>query len=178
MFYTALMNEKKQKNALPDETFRFQFTPLMIALFCLLLALCAAGIGLTTWQFVDFLKGDISSPYDWIKYLLLYFVSILLAIIVLAMLIKSQYIVSEKTLTIQFGIIRSRYEIKNIYSVRLFRGSNKLSVYFDDYKTKYMVIVVKDKWYTDFVQALIKRNEKIEFDFITPEEEKDQKKKK
>ncbi len=178
MIYTALMKEKKQKNLLKSETFPFRFTGLMLALLILLLALCAAGIGLTTWQFTDFLKGDISSVYDWMKYVLLYLVSILLAVIVIAMLIRSQYIVTDKTLTIQFGLIRSRYEIKNIYSVRLFRGSNKLTVYFDDYKNKYMVIVVKDVWYTDFVQALIKRNEKIEFDFITPEEEKDQKKKK
>ncbi|MDE6676327.1 MAG: PH domain-containing protein, partial [Clostridia bacterium] len=87
-------------------------------------------------------------------------------------------IVTEKQLIMQFGIIRSRYEIKDIYSVRLFRGSNKLTVYFDDYKTKFMVIVVKDSWYSDFIEALTKRNEKISFDFITPEEERDQKKKK
>ncbi|MDE6058579.1 MAG: PH domain-containing protein [Clostridia bacterium] len=172
------MSEKKQKDVLPDEIFKFKFSNLMLGLLVLLLVLCAAGIGLTTWQFVDFLKSDLSVPYDWIKYILLYLVSILLAVIVIAMLIKSRYIVTEKQLIMQFGIIRSRYAIKDIYSVRLFRGSNKLTVYFDDYKTKFMVIVVKDSWYSDFVEALTKRNEKISFDFITPEEERDQKKKK
>lgn len=172
------MNEKNKRN-LQDETFRFQFSGVMIALLTLLLALCAAGIALTTWQLVGFLQGgDLSSPYDWLKYALLYLVSILLAVIVVAMLIKSQYVVTEKQLVMQFGIIRSRYEIKDIYSIRLFRGSNKLTVYFDDYKTKYMVIVVKDAWYNDFVEALTTRNEKISFDFITPEEEQEIKKKK
>lgn len=172
------MNEKNKRN-LQDETFRFKFSGVMIAMLSLLLALCAAGIALTSWQFVGFLQGgDLSSPYDWLKYALLYLVSILLAIIVIAMLIKSQYIVTEKQLIMQFGIIRSRYEIKDIYSIRLFRGSNKLTVYFDDYKNKYMVIVVKDAWYNDFVEALVRRNEKISFDFITPEEEQENKKKK
>ena len=95
MFYTALMKEKKQKNLLKSETFPFRFTGLMLALLILLLALCATGIGLTTWQFTDFLKGDISSVYDWMKYVLLYLVSILLAVIVIAMLIRSQYIVTD-----------------------------------------------------------------------------------
>lgn len=172
------MDEKLKEKNTPDETFRFKFSPTMLAVLCLLLALCAACIGLTTWQLIDFLKGDISSVYSWLKYLILYFVSILLSVLVIAMLIKSQYVVTEKTLITQFGFIRSRYELKNIYSVRLLCGSNKLTVYFDDYKTKYTVIVVKDIWYNDFVQALIARNERIEFDYITAEEEKNWKKKK
>ena len=172
------MNDNPKQQELRDEPFRFKFSGVILALFALLLALCAAGIGLTTWQFLDFLKGDISSVYSWMKYLLLYLVSGLLAVLVVAMLIKSQYVVTKKTLITQFGLIRSRYDIKSIYSVRLFRGSNKLTVYFDDYKTKYTVIVVKDIWYDEFVRALIARNERIEYDFITAEEEKNMKKKK
>lgn len=172
------MRESPNNKKLQGETFRFRFTGVMLALLALLLALCAAGIGLTTWQFVDFLQGDISSAYDWLKYLLLYLVCILLAVIVVAMLIKSQYVITENALITQFGIIRSRYEIRKIYSVRLLRGSNKLAVYFDDFKTKYIIIVVKETWYDGFVQALLARNERIEFDFITAEEEQDWKKKK
>jgi hypothetical protein len=164
---------EKQNNRNETQTFRFKFTGVMLAVLILLLALCAAGVGLTTWQFIDFLKEDVSSVYDWMKYVLLYFVSIFLAVLVLAMLIKSQYAITEKELISQFGIIRTKYEIKKIYSVRLFRGSNKLTVYFDDFKTKYIVIVVKEIWYHDFIEALIARNEKISFDFITPDEEKD-----
>lgn len=172
------MSEELKGKGTPDETFRFKFSGTMLAVLCLLLALCAACIGLTTWQLIGFLSDDISSVYGWLKYLILYLVSILLAVLVIAMLIKSQYVVTEKTLVTQFGLIRSRYELKNIYSVRLLRGSNKLAVYFDDYKTKYTIIVVKDIWYNDFVQALIARNPRIEFDYVTAEEEKNWKKKK
>ncbi len=161
------------------QKFPFKFTPLMIAVFCLLLALCVAGVALTTWQFVDFLKGsDISSVWEWLKYVLMYLVCGLLAVLVSAMLIKSQYIITEKKLILQFGVIRSAYELNKIYSVRYFKGSGRLAVYFDDFKNQYTIIVVKESWYEAFVKALQARNEKISFDFTTAEEEANWKKKK
>ena len=155
----------------PDRKFKFKFTPLMIAVFCAGLALCAAGIAVNTWQFVLFLQGGGDSLYDYLKYFLLYFVSIFLAVLIIAMLIRSQYVITEKQLISQFGIIKSRYELNKIRSVCRLNGSNKLAVYFDDFKTKYVVIVVKDVWYDEFVKELVSRNEKIEFDFVSAEEE-------
>lgn len=163
---------------LPDKKYPFKFSPLMTVLSVLGLLLCAAGIGLTTWQFVDFLGGDISSVYEWLKYFLLYLVSVLLAVLITAMLIKSQYVVTERYLITQFGLIKSKYDLKTVYSVHLFRGSGKLAVYFDDFKTKYIVIVVKESWYDDFVKTIIARNERIAFSFSTAEEEAEIKRKK
>ncbi|MGN1077925.1 MAG: hypothetical protein ACI4ST_05375 [Candidatus Gallimonas sp.] len=154
----------------------FKFTPAMIAVFCLGLALCAACFALTTWQFVGFLQsGDLSSPYEWIKYILLYFVSVFLAVLILAMLIRSEYVITDKFLITRFGVIRSRYEIKKIFSVCLVSGTNKLNVYFDDFKTKYMTIVVKSAWYDDFIRTLCEKNERIEFDFASVENGKNKK---
>ncbi len=163
---------------LPDKKYPFKFSPLMTVLSVLGLLLCAAGIGLTTWQFVDFLGGDISSVYEWLKYFLLYLVSVLLAVLITAMLIKSQYVVTERYLITQFGLIKSKYDLKTVYSVHLFRGSGKLAVYFDDFKTKYIVIVVKESWYDDFIKTIIARNERIAFSFSTAEEEAEIKRKK
>ena len=86
--------------------------------------------------------------------------------------------ITEKQLILQFGFIKQKYELKSIYSVHLFKGLNKLAVYFDDFKTKYTVVVVKDTWYDEFVKTLIERNPKIGFSFSTPEEEEEYKKKK
>lgn len=162
----------------PVKTYKFKFSSLMIAVFALGLALCAACFALTTWNFIDFLKGDISSPYEWLKFILLYFVSVLLAVLIIAMLIRSRYVITDKLLIMQFGLIRSKYEIRKIYSVLLLSGSKKLNVYFDDFKTKYMTIVVKEEWYDDFIKTLTSRNERIEFDFSTAEDEINGKKKK
>ena len=165
-----------ENNMPPVKVFPFRFTATMLAVFAVLLCLCAAGIGLTTWQFVDFLKGDISSVYEWLKYLLLYLVSGLLGVLIAAMLISSRYIVTESELIVRFGLIKQRFLLKKIFSVHLFKGSGKLAVYFDDFKTKYMVIVVKEAWYDDFIRTLMLKNPNIGFDFTSAEEEQIKKK--
>ena len=104
--------------------------------------------------------------------------SIALAVIIVAMLVRSEYVLTDKKLTLVFGLIRFGYELEKIRSVHLFKGANKLAVYFDDEKTRYMVIVIKDAYYDDFVRELIERNERIGFSFSTAEEENEFKKKK
>lgn len=170
--------ETQSKEPLPDRRYPFRFSPAMWVVMGLLVALCAAAIALTTWQFVGFLSGDISSVYEWLKYLLLYLVSGLLSVLLVAMLIRSQYVLTENKLLMRFGFICQSYELKKIFSVHLFRGSGKLAVYFDDFKTKYTVIVVKSEWYDDFVKELLARNERIAFTFSTAEEEAEFKRKK
>ena len=150
----------------------------MLALCILGIALSAAGFSLTTWQFVKFLQLDISSAYEWMKFILLYLVSILLATLLTAMLIKSQYIVNDRYLVMQFGIIRQKYEIKKVCSVHHFRGAHKLAVYFDEFKSKYIMIVVNERWFDDFISALIARSSRIEVTVSSPEEEREFKKKK
>lgn len=159
-----------------DPTFRFQFSKLLLLVLGLLLLLCAGGFGLTLWQFLEFLKGDIGSVWEWLKYSLMFLVCGLLFVLVIAMLIKSQYRITDKELILQFGFIKTRYEIKKIRSVRHFLGSGRLAVYFNDMKDQYAIIVVREKWFSEFVAALRERNEAIEFDFVTAEEENEKKK--
>ena len=163
----------------PVGHWRFRFSALTSALLVLGFALCAAGIALTTWQFIGFLQGgNFGSAYEWLKYAILYLVSIALAVIIVAMLVRSEYVLTDKKLTLVFGLIRFGYELEKTRSVHLFKGANKLAVYFDDEKTRYMVIVIKDAYYDDFVRELIERNERIGFSFSTAEEENEFKKKK
>lgn len=163
----------------PVKRYPFRFSAAILALLIAGIALSIAGFGLTAWQFTGFLRGgDLSSVYEWLKYLILFFVSLMLLVLLASMLVRSEYVLTPQSLTIRFGLIRSRYPLKTIYSVHLFRGANKLAVYFDDFKTKYMVIVVKDIWYTDFIRSLIERNPRIGLSFSTAEEEEEFKKKK
>ncbi len=171
-------NVTQPDRKLPDKKFRFRFSPLMIVLFCAGLLLCAAGFAINTWQFILFLQSDYSSIYDWLKYLLLYFASLFLAVLIIAMLIKSQYVLTDKELISQFGIIRSRHEIKKIRSVCKLNGSGKLGVYFDDFKTNYIVIVVREEWYDEFILALTARNGSVSVEIVSAEDEQKKDKKK
>lgn len=105
-----------------NKHYPFQFTNQMIFIFAVALLLCAACFGVSTWRFVGFLQsGDLASFYSWLQYIILYLVSILLAVLITAMLIRSRYTVTEKQIILQFGLIKSKYEIKSIYSIHLFR---------------------------------------------------------
>lgn len=155
------------------------FPPLTLAILILALALCAAGFSLTTWQFVDFLRtGNLASALDWIKFFLLYAVSVFIPVIVTAMLVRSEYLLNDTQLVLTFGFIRMRYPLDTIRSAHLFKGANKLALYFNDEKTHYTVIVISPKCYDEFVRAIILRNDRISFTFSTPEEEEEFKKKK
>ena len=158
------MNDKK--------VYKFCFSPLMLTVFISGIILCIACFALSTWQFSGFITGgDLSSVWEWIKYLLLYFVSVFLAVLLVAMLVRSQYVITDKFLITKFGIIVTKYELKKIRSLCLLNGSKKLYVYFDDFKTKFMTIVVKEEWHDDFIKTLTAKNERIEFDFISAEDE-------
>ncbi len=163
----------------PDiQKFPFKFTNLMLGLCILGIVLSAAGIALTSWQFIGFLGGDISSVYEWMKYILLYLVSILLGVLLVAMLFRSQYVLTQDKLIMQFGLIKQKYDIAKIRSVHLFHGAKKLAVYFDDFKSDYIMILIKEAWHSEFIAALTARNERIAVSFSTPEEEEEVKKKK
>ena len=162
----------------PDKVYKFKFSPLLIALAVLGLVLCAAGLGLTTWQLAEALAEGGPSVYECITYALMYLVSVLLAVLISAMLIRSQYVITDSELIMRFGLIRQKYDLKKIFSVHLFKGADKLAVYFDDFRTNYIVIVVKNTWYDDFIRELTARNERIAFTFSSAEEEEEFKKKK
>lgn len=162
-------NERDSKTV-----FRFRFSPLILAVLILGLVLCAVCIAFNSWQLALFLQDEASpTTWDWLKFSIFYFVAAFFAVLVISMLIRSRYILTDKDLILQFGIVKSRYEIKKIFSLRLFEKSNKLTVYFDDFKTKYMIIVVHEQWYKDFVEALQQRNDRIEFELVCPTDKPD-----
>lgn len=175
--YTYGMDTQIAPQSTPAR-FRFRFSPLMIVLCTLGLALCSASFGLTTWRFVLFLQQDPSSIYGWMRYVLLYAASIALTVLIVAMLIRSEYKVTPTHLSLRFGLIVQKFEIGSILSVHLFRGAGKLAVYFDDLKTDFLNIVIRPESYDTFIRTLQAQNDRIAFTFSTAEEEAEVKKKK
>ncbi len=159
--------------------FPYRMSPLIIALCVAGALLSVASIVFSTWQFVGFVQtGDLASPYEWLKFVLWYGASLTLSAFILSMLVRSRYTLTDKTLTVQFGFIKQRFELEKIYSVHLFRGAKKLAVYFDDFHTDHIAVTVAEEQADEFVRALTERNPRIGFTFSTAEEEEEFKKKK
>lgn len=145
------------------KVFKYKFTKLIYALIGVILALSVAGFGITLWQVIDFGLDTANPTFTVIRYILMFFVTVALFIILLSLLISSYYSVDGKTKTIttSFGFIKSRYDIENIDVITLDRTTNKLTVVFKD--EKFIVIVVKEEWYERFVQAILDVNPRIEY---------------
>ena len=143
--------------------FKYKFTKLIYALIGVILVLSVAGFAITLWQVIDFGIDTANPTFTIIRYILMFIVTIALIVILISLLISSYYAVDAKSKTIKtsFGFIKSSYDIKTIDTVMLDRTTNKLTVVFED--EHFIVIVVKEEWYEDFVQAILDVNPKIEY---------------
>lgn len=139
--------------------FKMKFSPTIILLCIAVLALCGAGIALSVWRIVRF---GINGFNDVIKYPFLIAVCIFCIVIVIGILIRSQYVVNEKAFITQFGIIKSKFAICEITSILLDRDLKKLSIYFGE---QYSVLSVSPEWNEELVRALLAVNPNIDYGF-------------
>ena len=159
--------------------FRYKFSKPITALIYISIALCFVGVGINIFLIIT---GDVQSAanpvYPIIQYTLMFLIPAVLLIILVSLLISSYYSIEDKYFKTSFGIIKSKYEISDIETVILDRTTNKLSVYFKN--NSFIVVVVKDEWYNEFIDALCKANRNISFSIKSKENsgDKDDKKKK
>ena len=110
----------------------------------------------------------------------MFLIPIVLLFILISIIVSSYYSIDGNILKTSFGIIKSKYDISTIDTVLLDRNTNKLTVYFKN--NNFVVIVVNEEWYDEFIDALCKANRSIEFSIRSKEPEdkndKDDKKKK
>lgn len=99
--------------------------------------------------------------YPILQYALMFFATTLLFAILVSVLLNSAYVIDGKKFKTQFGFIVSKYSIEDIETVTLDRKTDKLAVTFAN--GNYIVIVVKQDWYDDFITALLEANPKIEY---------------
>lgn len=159
--------------------FKYKFSRLVTALIYVSIALCFVGVGINIFLIVT---GDVKSAanpvYPIIQYTLMFLIPLALLVILVSLLISSHYSIDDKYFKTSFGIIKSKYEIAGIEAVILDRTTDKLSVYFKN--NSFIVVVVKEEWYNEFIDALCKANRSISFSIKSKENDggTDDKKKK
>ena len=150
------------------KSFKYKFTPLMKALLIIAIVLSFIGFGLTTWRvIVNGVKLASDPVYNILTYCLSYFVTVALLVLCTGILLNSRYVLNGTTFKTQFGFIVSKYDVNKIDEVTLNRKTNKLTVTFES--GEFMVIVVKQTWYEEFINALLEANPKINYSVISLE---------
>lgn len=159
------------------KVFKYKFTKTITVFIYLGLALSVAAVAADTYLVIaEGIKSAANPVYPIIQYTLMYVVGILLFIILLSLLLSSYYAIDGTTFKTSFGIIKSKYEVNKIQSIILDRTTGKLSVYFNE--STFIVIVVKEEWYEDFIDELLKANPKIEYSVKSKENKPDDTEKK
>ena len=159
------------------KVFKYKFSKLTHALIYAGIALCFIGLGINIYTvIVSDIKSAANPVYPVIQYVLMFLIPVVLLVLLISLLISSYYSIDGQTFKTSFGLIKSKYDISKIQTVVLDRTTNKLTVHFDG--NTYIVVVVKEEWYNEFIDALIKANSSIEYTINSKESDgKDDKKK-
>ncbi|MDE5943726.1 MAG: hypothetical protein K2H30_05935 [Clostridia bacterium] len=158
--------------------FKYKFTKLTKTLIYIGIVLCFAAFGINIFSIITSDVTASANPvYPIIQYTLMFLIPVVLLVVLVSLIVSSYYSIDGNTLKTSFGIIKSKYDISTIDTVLLDRNTNKLTVYFKN--NSFVVIVVKEDWYDEFIDALCKSNKSIEFSIKSKEpDNKDDKKKK
>ncbi|MGN0824618.1 MAG: hypothetical protein ACI4MB_06100 [Candidatus Coproplasma sp.] len=146
--------------------FKYKFTKLITALIYAGIALSVAGFGINLYYCIaNGIKGAADPVYPILQYALMFLVTITLIVLLVSVLVSSCYIIDGKYFKTKFGFIISKYDVENIDTIVDNKKTGKLTVTFAN--GEYMVIVVKQEWYNDFIEALLAANRKIEYSIIS-----------
>ena len=152
--------------------YKYKFTKLTLSLIYVGIALCVAGLGVNIYSISTSNIGESAKiVYPIIQYSLMFFIPIVLLILLISLILSSYYSIDATTLKTSFGIIKSKYDIREIQHIVLDRTTNKLTVFLND--SVFFVIVVREEWYEDFIDTLCKANPKIEFTIRSKENDLD-----
>ncbi len=145
------------------KSFKIKFTPAIIALAIAVLALSVFGIVLSVVRIVKF---GVHGLTDILKYPFLIAVALACIVIVVALLIKSEYIVDDKTFTSKYGLIKSRFALKDVTAIVLDTDTYKLTVKFGE---EYCVLSLSKEWNEELVRAMLAANPNIDYSFTFAE---------
>ncbi|MBQ5926654.1 MAG: hypothetical protein IIX01_01870 [Clostridia bacterium] len=158
---------QKQKR----QAFAFRFSKSIVIFSILAILLCIVGVFISVFRLI---KEGVDGFYDIIKSPLLIVVCLAGIVVLISLFIKAEYVVDEKYLRSNFGVVRSRVQIAKITALVSDPQSGKVSVYVGE---EFFVAILQKGQSEDFAKALLSVNPKIDYSFTLtenkpPEEEK------
>ena len=155
------MKQIENKNV--RKVFPFRFNTLGILLGVIVLLLCAVGAGISVYRII---QDGIADFTDALKHPFIIAVSIFCATVVISVLAKSEYVVTDEELITKFGLIKTRLPLSSITSMEHDRTTHKLTVYCGE---EYTVFSLKKEWADDLAHEICAANPEIEFSFTMTE---------
>ena len=131
----------------------------MLLLCVAVFVLCATGIGLSIWRIQKF---GVNSFNDVIKYPFLILVCLVCIALMIALLIKSQYVIDDTYFYTQYGFIKSRFIIKDVSALVYNTDEKKLTVKFGE---EYVILAVDPAWQEELVRAFLAIKPEIDYSF-------------
>lgn len=156
------------------KTFKYKLKRWAYALIYAGLVLSGVAFGLNVYSVCTEKVMETANPtFGIIRYILLFAVSIALFIILISILTGVYYAIDDKYFRTSFGIIKSKFELKEIKSIILDRQTDKLTVQFKN--ENFIHVVINNDWYDEFIDALLKANPEIEYSINSKENSPDDK---
>lgn len=160
----AMKNDLSKTN-----TYKILFTKTVIILAISVIVLCVASLAVSIYQLTRFGIGGFT---DYLKYPFLMLISVFCIVLVISILAKSQYVVTDRYLISQYGFIKSRFDVKKITAITLDTDTNKLTLNIGE---QYCMITTAKEWNEELVRALLKINPNIDYSFTLPTKSEDKK---
>ena len=142
-----------------NQKFEYKLTPILWTLF--IAGLIAAGVCvyLNITRFIALLSAEDAGTYNFIGALLSAAIGLAAFVFIIPAMFASNYIVTKDHLISKWGLVKNKYEVKEITRVTHFRVTNKLVVFFED--ESYTTINIMPEKYEEFIDALKNANKKI-----------------
>ncbi len=139
--------------------FSFKYSPLAWVLLVAVVALSFLGI---VWNVFNLKEYWWAGPVKIATYFIIIAITLALLVVGVSVMVYGCYTIKGDTLSCNFGVVKTTYDIKDVVSIAHFKKSDKLVVYFKD--AKYTVIVIDSKLYDEFIAALRQVNPSIAYE--------------
>ena len=145
------MNEKQK--------FNYKFTTATVLLVIGGIILAVACVMLNVDRLLKLIKTDISTLSNYLSVALAILVGTLGIVFISAFLLCSNYTVTDTHLISRWGIIVSKYELKNATRITHFRVSEKLVFFYDE--DNFINVCIEKQRFDEFANAIRKVNPKV-----------------
>ncbi len=148
--------------------YNYKFGKLKTTLSIIVLVLCLVVF---IWNLINVITIGAKDSYEVLQYIILFIVAILLPIILVPLLVRSYYAITEDALIVNLGILKNEIKLDTITSITHDVNGKKISVYYEN--EKFLNIVLNDAWYENFIADLLNSNPKITYERTNDKENKE-----